>query len=163
MLAVIRDADVQLWDVAARQRLRTLDNQRHRIHCLAFSPDGAMLATGDINRRITLWDLRGSGQVSLTGHAGPVNSVAFSPDGRTLASGSDDHTVRLWHVATAQEVLTLHGHRGPVHAVVFSSQGTVLASGGEASQETGEVFLWLAPQVDAGLSKELPKVGGSGE
>jgi WD40 repeat protein len=66
----------------------------------AFSPHGQILATGNADGTVRLWDVTAHRQITaLTRPAGAVNSVAFSPDGKTLATGNADHTVRLWDVA----------------------------------------------------------------
>src|SRR5262245_35657531 len=64
--------------------------------CLAFSPDGKVLASGDRTSAVHLWDV-GTGQRlnTLVGHTAPVHALAFAPDGR-LASGGADGLVRLW-------------------------------------------------------------------
>ena len=96
---------------------------------VAFSPNGKLLALGDTNGEIRLYQVV-DGQQILTckGHTNWVVSLAFSPDGRTLASGSTDFTVKLWDVSTAQCLQTLQGHDNEVWSVAFSPDGNMLAS-----------------------------------
>ena len=64
-----------------------------RARCaLAFSPDGALLASGHVDGSIHLWDVaRGEEvQVRLRHEQEMVSALAFSPDGRTLATGGVD-------------------------------------------------------------------------
>ncbi|MEO1211625.1 MAG: pentapeptide repeat-containing protein, partial [Cyanobacteria bacterium J06638_20] len=96
---------------------------------VTYSPDGRLLAIGDSNGTVQVWDARTYQVLMLVkGHEDWVRSVAFSGDGQTLASASDDKTVRLWSVATHQQLATLKGHEDLVSSVAFSGDGQTLAS-----------------------------------
>ncbi|MEM9948462.1 MAG: NB-ARC domain-containing protein [Cyanobacteria bacterium P01_D01_bin.36] len=107
------------------------------IRTMAFSPSGELLATGDTNSEIWLWQTVLSptaGDITshtstFQGHKNWVCSVAFSPDGTQLVSGSADRTIKLWDVATGDCLKTLEGHSNWVMSVAFSPDGTQLVSG----------------------------------
>ncbi|MBD2434074.1 MULTISPECIES: NB-ARC domain-containing protein [Fischerella] len=100
------------------------------IMSVAFSPDGKLLAAGDSNGEIHLWQVADGKQLLiLRGHANWVVSLAFSPDSRTLASGSSDCTVKLWDVATGGCLHSLQEHGNEVWSVAFSPEGDKLVSG----------------------------------
>jgi WD40 repeat protein len=64
--------------------------------CIAFSPDGRLLAATDWNGTVTLWDVAtGRRKRTIAEHRGGVLSAAFSPDGATLATGGEDQMLRL--------------------------------------------------------------------
>ena len=109
------------------------------VHSVAFSPDGKLLATGDGDGVVHLWEAA-TGRKLLTckGHSNRVRSVAFSPSGEMLASASSDKMVRLWDIRNGTCLNTLQGHTKQVLSVAFSSDGETLASG--SSDET--VRLW---------------------
>jgi WD40 repeat protein len=97
---------------------------------VAFSPDGKLLAMGDTNGEINLWQLPETQLlISSKGHASIVFSVVFSPDSRMLASGSADGTVKLWDCSTGECLKVLQGHIGNAWSVAFSPDGHSLASG----------------------------------
>lgn len=97
---------------------------------LAFSPDGTLLATGDVDNAIHVWRMADlQPLLTLQGHTGWVWSVRFSPDGQLLASGSADACVRLWDVRSGQCLKVLQGHSDWIWSVGFSADGQTLASG----------------------------------
>ena len=133
MLALGEGTTVYVWDVLRGTRLRVLDAGR-TAHCLAFSPNGRILAVGfqeyeDVGVR--LWDLgRGEQILVLTNvaQAGWPSSLAFSFDAKTLAEGCGNGTITLWDVATGRQIRTLTGHSAHIPALAFSSDGKMLAS-----------------------------------
>ncbi|MBP0018096.1 MAG: NACHT domain-containing protein [Cyanobacteria bacterium SBLK] len=105
------------------------------IFAVVFSPDGEILATGDSNGEIRLWQVT-TGQLitSLQGHSDWIRCLAFSPDGTQLASSSNDTTIKLWDVSDPSQIKYIHtlkGHKKWVWSVVFSPDGTRLASGSD--------------------------------
>jgi len=106
---------------------------------VAFSPDGKLLATGDVDGLIRLWQVADGQQLlTLKGHTGWVWAVTFSADGNTLASGSNDSSVRLWDIAEGYCIGALHGHTSGVWSVSFSPDGNTLVS----SSQDSSIRLW---------------------
>ncbi|TAG44422.1 MAG: serine/threonine protein kinase, partial [Oscillatoriales cyanobacterium] len=112
------------------QRVHTLVGHSHAVTSVAFSPDGATLASGSEDKTIEMWNLHGGKRwYTLTGHSDWVTSVAFSPDGATLASGGRDKTIQIWDLNKGKWWYALRGHEDRVYAVAFSPDGQVLATG----------------------------------
>ncbi len=140
------DFTIKLWDVESGQCLTTLQEQTYA-HSVAFSPDGALLASS-AGKTITLWATKTGQRLNrLEGHSDPVRSVVFSPNGQKLASGSWDKTVKLWDVNTGNCISSLLGHQHWVWTVAFSPDGEQLVSG--SADKT--IKLW---QVNTGQCLE---------
>src|SRR5215471_14437994 len=117
---------------------------------VTFSPDGALVATGDINGHAYLWDTatgqRTATLANFSSRAGAripsADSVAFSPGGGTLAVGTNNGRTYLWNVATVKNtaVLTDAGtsRNSSVNAIAFSPSGALLATG----DCNGTSYLW---------------------
>ncbi|BAZ49969.1 WD-40 repeat-containing protein [Nostoc sp. NIES-4103] len=99
---------------------------------VAFSPDGKLLAMGDTNGEIRLYQVSDWKQLlTCKGHTSWVLSLAFSPDGSILASSTTDYAVKLWDVNTGQCLQTLYGHEHEVWSVAFSPDNHTLVSGSD--------------------------------
>jgi WD40 repeat protein len=106
---------------------------------VTFSPDGELLALGDTNGEIRLYQVSDWKQLlTCKSHSNWVVSLAFSPDGSILASSSTDFTVKLWNISTGECFQTLRGHDNEVWSVTFSPNGDVLASG----SDDNSIKLW---------------------
>ena len=150
-----------LWSAATQRRIGTLMTGGaqgssgtptaggNSVAAVAFSPDGATLATADASggssSGIRLWDAATQQEIGtpMTAGPGPVYALAFSPDGATLASAGGDGNARLWDAATQQEIGTpMTAGPGPVYAVAFSPDGATLVTAGASGGSGGNARQW---------------------
>jgi WD40 repeat protein len=95
------DTTIILWDLATDPPLQqTLKGHGDSVTSLTFSPDGQILASGDFDGKVFIWDMtnrRRLGDPLAGGHDDLINGMAFSPDGHILASVSTDNVI-LWDI-----------------------------------------------------------------
>ncbi|WP_284616722.1 WD40 repeat domain-containing protein [Aquabacterium humicola] len=126
---------VGLWDAQSGKLIARMEGHENTVHALAFSPDGALLVSGDEDGTLRWWrteDGRETGTWSDP-KATSIYSVAFSPDGKLLASGADEGQIRFYDApgrAAPGLGALVHGE-GAVRALAFSFDGQRLASGGD--------------------------------
>jgi WD40 repeat protein len=123
------DGNVVLFELAAEgpKELKAIKVHDAAVYDLAFSPDGATLATCSTDKLAKLWDWNaGTEKAKLEGHGDAVWAIAFAKDG-SLATCGADRKIKLWDGA-GKETGTLEGHKDWVADVAFSTDGAQLAS-----------------------------------
>jgi tetratricopeptide (TPR) repeat protein len=137
---------IQGWDLRW-QRMQPMSTAG-MVRCLAFRPDGLMLASSYEGGRIELYPLADTlSRRTLQAPAG-INALSFSSDGRLLA-GVDAATpasLHVWDVQTDQETIW-QAHDQQSQAVAFSPRANLLVSAGTG----GSVRLWRPDAAGARL------------
>ncbi|KAF2842741.1 WD40 repeat-like protein [Patellaria atrata CBS 101060] len=84
-----------------------------QIRCVAASPTGRFLATGDSTGTLIVWDPETLKplKVFATQHRGAINGLAFRRGTNQLFSASSDRTIKLWSLDELAYIETLFGHQ----------------------------------------------------
>nr|WP_279239825.1 hypothetical protein [Scytonema sp. UIC 10036] len=138
------DGMVYLWNIEDPQNpklIRTLKGHWGEIFCVAFAPNGKLLASASKDCTIHLWQLDrikvyiyNPLKKVLKGHKEAIRAINFSlhkpnldSNNKThrnsinLASASEDQTIRVWNLENVKEApQVLYGHSYGVSSVVFA-------------------------------------------
>lgn len=130
------NASVRLWDVQSGAFLRTLGDQHTFFRCVAFDPEGNVLASANPLR---LWDVH-SGKRLHTSNAPKIriDSLAFDPRGKMLAVVGDKGSARLWEIRTGKRI-TIPTAIESCACVAFHPRVKTLAIGGSSGVELWEL------------------------
>ncbi|WP_223641831.1 WD40 repeat domain-containing protein [Corallococcus sp. EGB] len=107
----------------------SVNAQQYDVEGVAFSPDGARVATVSRSGAVQLFDAATGAQVAALATEEPLVSVAFHPDGRWLAVGSAAGLVSLLSVTDLAFGAEARLHTGPVSALAFAADGTLYSGG----------------------------------
>ncbi|XP_049883653.1 mitogen-activated protein kinase-binding protein 1 isoform X3 [Pectinophora gossypiella] len=157
---------VVLYNVRKNRQSHVLNASRKSVTCVAFSPDGRYLATGECGHApaVRVWDLQdpsASGAVQIAefpGHTHGVNCVAFSTSSKYLVSVGSQHDmiVNVWDWR-ANLKLASNKVSSRVKAVSFSESGNYFVTVGFRHVK----FWYLEYSRNAKIKEPVPLMGRS--
>jgi WD40 repeat protein len=132
------EGGVAWWDISSHKLLKSVKAHEAEIGGLAISADGKLVASGDWNGKIRLWDPDQMRPIAALSQPDAVSGMAFV--GEALVTGSWDGRLRFF--STTKKVLLAEIDTGsPIAALAVSTDGRHLAtvSGGQS------VEIWRNP------------------
>ena len=124
-----------------QREIRHSSREGNAVTALALSDDGRTLATGSLDKRISLWDtetLEARPGGEFTGHRGNVTGIVFWDGGETLISSDDAGDVLMWDVSGRRQFGRLGGPGDDVKSLEIDTETATLL----ASSEDGLVWTW---------------------
>ena len=90
------DGTISVWDLATGAEVAKRSGYGTPVECLAFRPDGRIIAVGTIGGYVRFFDPSSGAAAGRPVNEGnlPVWQVAFSPDGKLLAVAVDRNGVK---------------------------------------------------------------------
>ncbi|MDP6446969.1 MAG: WD40 repeat domain-containing protein [Pirellulaceae bacterium] len=117
------------------KRKRSIKTAAANLHCVAFSPNGKLVAAGggnpseDGSVEVFSWPA-GESVAMFADHADSVRSIAWS-DNSKLAAASIDREIKLWNLENQENAaLVYKGHSRSVNAICLLNDGKTLVSAG---------------------------------
>ncbi|OWK09309.1 TEP1 [Cervus elaphus hippelaphus] len=139
----------QLWDTV-RGQLASQHTCPKPLNCIAFHPEGQMIAVGSWAGSFSIFHMDGLRVTKVRGAGWPcggkhgrvewkelgapgasVRTLAFSVSGRVVAVGRLDRMVELWAWQEGARLAAFPAHQGFVAATLFLRAGCQLLTAGE--------------------------------
>ncbi|XP_019866738.2 periodic tryptophan protein 2 homolog isoform X2 [Aethina tumida] len=130
-----------VWEWQSETYVMKQQGHSNNMSCVAYSPDGQLLATGGEDGKVKLWNVySGFCFVTFTEHSNAISAITFSQTRKFVVSASVDGSVRAYDVIRYRNFKTFTSPR-PVQfsCVAVDSSGEFVAAGG---QDVFEIYLW---------------------
>src|SRR5262249_2463886 len=132
------DGRILLWEAHSGKKIRELAITQ-RVHTIAFSPDGRLLAARGHLGQVTMWDVptgkrRRQFIVPFEPPAGPYKiTLLFAPDGQSLfmqwAERFVGYGIAEFDAVTGKKLRDLVKPKGTIRVLALSSDGKRIAWG----------------------------------
>jgi WD40 repeat protein len=109
-----------------------IETPGREIKTIRFKPDENILAIGDVNGTVELWDINTQKKISeVKAHTAAVNDIRFNPVLKQMATASKDKTLKIFNNLSdlTESPVTLSDNEGFVMVMQFSPDGQIIVSG----------------------------------
>ena len=119
---------------------QSTDQHTSTVEGLAYSHDGKLIASGDWNGTIVIWDAQTGEEIRRLSEMSGIKvlNVVFSPDDTLLASANGNGTITLWDVMTGDMTRQFGDYADEVVSLAFHPSGETILAG----DNDGVVKLW---------------------
>jgi WD40 repeat protein len=138
-LAGAGHGEIRIWSASNGALIERIEDAHGDwVLSLAYSHDGAVLASGSFDGTAKLWNTANWDLLHTLTHAAQVRAVAFSPDSLTLATGAGAG-IHLWQSLTGNFIRSIQSNIGPgqgsasadILSISFSTDGNRLTTGSQ--------------------------------
>jgi len=121
---------VLVWDQESNTDVFKPNVGNRVINTIRFDPVRNILAFGDMNGQIELWDVEKRVKISeVKGHAARVSSISFNPLFNQMATGGYDKVVKIWDMNDLTEPpISFTDNDEIILTIQFSAKGDALVS-----------------------------------
>lgn len=150
LVSASSDITVKLWRPAALDSLPPQTIGLHSDYVKRVASPGSnetWVASGGLDRKISLWDLNGAGKKleipvgeDENTAKGSVYALAVTPN--MVASGGPESIVRVWDARSGKRITKFVGHTDNVRDILLSKDGDSLITG--SSDQTVKVWSMTA-------------------
>jgi len=134
LAGISSDDNVVVWNPDNNSDNFRINTEKKNIKVIRFSPDNNLLAIGDVNGNVELWDINLRKMVSeVKAHSAQVSDIRFNPTLKQMATASTDRALKIFNIADPYDLteppITFTDNEGFVLVMQFSPDGQLIISG----------------------------------
>lgn len=128
---------INIYDLKTGECKKTLNysGSIYSINIAAFSTDSKILAIGDNNGTVEVWNIEREMVLKSTfkSFKNGLEAISVSPDGKLIVTGGDEgngsNSLKVWNANDGKKIFTMTGHVNGINSVCFSPDGKFIVSG----------------------------------
>ena len=153
--ALATSVQVDIFDAQALEVIITIDTGQWN-KSITYSPDGKLLAVGEDDGTIQIWDLQSQKLIrTFTStdsqlYYGSEATISFSGDGQKLVSVLDQ-TLWIWDMSTGALLDSFPGHMGGIGSVAISPDKNIVLAAGSGGIYVRDLYTreLLYPRIES--------------
>eukprot|EP00439_Symbiodinium_sp_Y106_P071015 s3953_g12.t1 len=130
--------EMTIWNGLAFHSENVMQAHNAGIKAMCWTPDEAVMVSGDQLGMIKLWDPFIYNFQTFQGHKDSVCDIAVAPTGEKFCSCADDSHAKVWDLKTGEEERAFTGHGWDVKCCAWHPTKGLVATGSKDSQ----IKLW---------------------
>jgi len=138
LLTGTQAGEMTIWNGLAFHSENVMQAHNAGIKAMCWTPDEAVMVSGDQLGMIKLWDPFIYNFQTFQGHKDSVCDIAISPTGEKFCSCADDSHAKVWDLKTGEEERAFTGHGWDVKCCAWHPTKGLVATGSKDSQ----IKLW---------------------
>jgi hypothetical protein len=134
LAGISTDGNVVVWNPERNSDNFKIETAGKNIKVIKFYPGSNLLALGDMNGDVELWDINLHKKISeVKAHMGQVNDIQFNTTLKQMATAGNDKKIKIFNlkdtVDLSEPPVTLNDNEGFVLVIRFSPDGQMIISG----------------------------------
>jgi WD40 repeat protein len=134
LAGISADGNVVVWNPENKSDNFRISTTGKNIKVIRFNPDNNLLAIGDVNGNVELWDIKLNKKISeVKAHTAQINDIQFNTTLKQMATASMDKTLKIFNIKDPADLteppITFSDNDGFVLVIQFSQNGQLVVSG----------------------------------
>lgn len=154
------DGSLNICDIVKRS-IDKLINTNMKAHCICFSQDKSLAATGSADKCVFVWNLNKRKIITeYKEHNGTITCLDIKENNAYVASGSEDNTIIIWDIITQKLIARLKVKNGFIKCIKFIPNSNFIVSGSSNTIIMWDLLKKKSKCIIEGHTEDVEKIEG---